>query len=239
MAVTIIAHRCGPDIYPEQTMASAHHALSLGADVVEMDIQYTSDGIPVICHDPNARRIFGVDCNVSDMPSDQFMMLRHVADRTYPSHMLDDVLSAGIAPILFHCKFSGPRIANVVEHLTAFGYGDKAIMGVLLPEDVRTVKDCNPSIATLAFMNIVDNIDAFVSAGVDIIRLWELWVTKALINRIHASGKKVWIMAYDLTQDKVGYTSAENLRSWVDMGVDGVLINEVVWARKALGLESV
>ena len=67
MQPILIAHRCGPDVYPEQSIASARHALSLGADFVEMDIQYTCDGIPVICHDPNVERIFGMDKLCSDM----------------------------------------------------------------------------------------------------------------------------------------------------------------------------
>jgi glycerophosphoryl diester phosphodiesterase len=116
MAITLIAHRCGPVIFPEQTIASAWNALSSGADIVEMDVQYTCDEVPVICHDLNTRRIFGIERDISDMTINQFLILRHEKDRAYPSHTLDDVLSTGIAPILLHCKFSGPHIVDIIKH---------------------------------------------------------------------------------------------------------------------------
>ena len=40
MRPLIIAHRCGPGRFPEQSLASARHALALGADLVEMDVRF-------------------------------------------------------------------------------------------------------------------------------------------------------------------------------------------------------
>ena len=100
----LIAHRCGPSKYPEQSIASARHALLVGADMVEMDIQYTSDGIPVICHDPNTKRMFGEDCLVENMDYNHFMSLRQVQDSAFPSHSLENVLESNVQPVLFHCK---------------------------------------------------------------------------------------------------------------------------------------
>ena len=82
MRPLLIAHRCGPSIYPEQSVASAQYALRCHADMVEMDVQFTSEGVPVICHDLNTERVFGVDCLVRDMSYETFMALRHVKDRS-------------------------------------------------------------------------------------------------------------------------------------------------------------
>ena len=68
----------------------------------------------------------------------------------------------------------------------------------------------------------------------DFIRLWEGWVTEEKIKKVHDAGKKVWIMAGP--PENVGYTSAENLLSWRKMGADGVLVNDIPWARKVLGI---
>lgn len=234
----LIAHRCGPDIYPEQTMASARRALKQGADIIEMDVQFTSDGIPVICHDPNAKRIFGVDSLVSDMTLADFLAMRHVENRTYASHSLDDVLSAGIAPILLHCKNVGEKLERIVEHIAAFQYGDKIIMGVLEPEDVGVVRAVDPNVRTLAFMRGTDATDTFIEAGVDIIRLWEPWVTQERIDHIHAQGKQVWIMVGKPEPKSVGHTTKEALCSFIRMGADGVLIDDVLWARGILSREA-
>lgn len=71
----LIAHRCGPGKFPEQSIASARNAIDDGADMVEMDIQYTKDRIPVICHDLSAKRMFGEDTLVSEMT---FVSILHV-----------------------------------------------------------------------------------------------------------------------------------------------------------------
>ena len=117
MSFIFIAHRSGPGIYPEQTIVSARHSLSIGADMVEMDVQYTKDGIPVICHDPNTLRMFGIDSLVRDMMYSEFMMLRHASDPAYPSHSLDDVIRSGVSPVLFHCKFTGELLKDLAKRL--------------------------------------------------------------------------------------------------------------------------
>lgn len=47
----IYAHRGARGYAPENTMAAFKQALLLGADGIELDIQLTKDGVPVICHD--------------------------------------------------------------------------------------------------------------------------------------------------------------------------------------------
>jgi len=136
----LIAHRCGPDIYPEQSIASARHALSLGADLVEMDVQTTCDGELVICHDPNTARIFGVDKLCSDMTLTEFMTLRHRADRSYPSHSLEDVLSTEIRSILFHCKISGEPLKKLADSIKAHGLEKECVIGVQSTGDVEIIK---------------------------------------------------------------------------------------------------
>jgi glycerophosphoryl diester phosphodiesterase len=44
------AHRGGRDLWPENTLDSFRHAVALGASTLEMDVQITKDGIPVLSH---------------------------------------------------------------------------------------------------------------------------------------------------------------------------------------------
>jgi glycerophosphoryl diester phosphodiesterase len=50
--VTIVAHRGAPKRARENTLKSFLTAASLGAEMVELDVRRTSDGIPIIFHDP-------------------------------------------------------------------------------------------------------------------------------------------------------------------------------------------
>jgi glycerophosphoryl diester phosphodiesterase len=47
----VIAHRGGGDLWPENTLYAFRRAIALGVDVLEMDLRFTRDGIPVILHD--------------------------------------------------------------------------------------------------------------------------------------------------------------------------------------------
>lgn len=53
---TIIAHRGASARYPENTLASFEGAIALGADMVELDVQLTSNGKVVVFHDEKISR---------------------------------------------------------------------------------------------------------------------------------------------------------------------------------------
>jgi glycerophosphoryl diester phosphodiesterase len=52
----VIAHRGGAGLRPENTLAAFSHAVEIGADVLEMDIQRTADGAIVCLHDRTVDR---------------------------------------------------------------------------------------------------------------------------------------------------------------------------------------
>lgn len=61
----IIAHRGYRDLYPENTMIAFTNALIIGADSLELDLQMTSDGVPVVIHDDTVNRTTTGTGNVS------------------------------------------------------------------------------------------------------------------------------------------------------------------------------
>lgn len=52
----VIGHRGAPTLAPENTIESFRIALDQGADAVEMDVQLSADGVPVVIHDADLRR---------------------------------------------------------------------------------------------------------------------------------------------------------------------------------------
>ncbi len=52
----VIAHRGGALLFPENTIVAFRGAVELGADVLEMDVFQTSDGVPVVIHDRTVDR---------------------------------------------------------------------------------------------------------------------------------------------------------------------------------------
>lgn len=62
----IIAHRGAREEAPENTFSAFEHALTYPVDGIELDVQMSSDGVPVICHDPTLYRIVGQRRRVSN-----------------------------------------------------------------------------------------------------------------------------------------------------------------------------
>ena len=234
MSIALVAHRCGTDKYPELTIAAARHSLEIGAAYVEMDIRFTRDNVPVISHDQDALRLYGSTVKICDMLSANFLQLRHTSNRTYSTHSLEEIVSSGVAPILFHIKEGGEHLQQILHRLRAARYEDKVIMGVTSIEDTGIVKAFNSNISVLAFMPAKEHIQAFIDEGADIIRLWEAWVTREDVQKVKATGRELWVMAGAAVEGSVGYTSDDNLKFWQEIGVDGILVNEIEKAKSSL-----
>ena len=52
----VMAHRGGAGLWPENTLLAFERARELGADVIEMDVQSTADGVLVVLHDATLDR---------------------------------------------------------------------------------------------------------------------------------------------------------------------------------------
>ncbi len=59
-APLIFAHRGASADAPENTLAAFSLAAEAGADGVEFDVRIASDGVPVVFHDPDLKRIAGI-----------------------------------------------------------------------------------------------------------------------------------------------------------------------------------
>ena len=69
--VTAVAHRGDPYRARENTLPSLRSALERGADVVEIDVRLTRDGVPVLLHDSTLKRLWEHDRPVSALSADE------------------------------------------------------------------------------------------------------------------------------------------------------------------------
>ncbi len=61
----LVAHRGDATHHPENSMVAFASAASLGIPYVELDVQLTSDGVPIVLHDESLARTHGLDVNVT------------------------------------------------------------------------------------------------------------------------------------------------------------------------------
>ncbi|WOH35705.1 glycerophosphodiester phosphodiesterase family protein [Thalassotalea fonticola] len=64
--VLVVAHRAAWKQAPENSLLSIEHAINLGVDIIEVDIQRTKDGVFVLMHDKTLNRTTNGKGKVSD-----------------------------------------------------------------------------------------------------------------------------------------------------------------------------
>ena len=73
---SVYAHRGASRDCFENTMQAFMEAFSQGADGIELDVQLTEDGVPIILHDTDLRRVAGVPRQVSSMTYAEIKKIR-------------------------------------------------------------------------------------------------------------------------------------------------------------------
>ncbi|KAK2097628.1 Glycerophosphocholine phosphodiesterase [Saguinus oedipus] len=78
--ISAIAHRGGSHDAPENTLAAIRQAAKNGATGVELDIEFTSDGIPVLMHDNTVDRTTDGTGRLCDLTFEQIRKLNPAAN---------------------------------------------------------------------------------------------------------------------------------------------------------------
>ena len=64
----VIGHACAAGEAPANTLAGVGSALSAGADAMEIDVQLSADGVPVLMHDETVDRTTNLQGRVRELP---------------------------------------------------------------------------------------------------------------------------------------------------------------------------
>jgi len=203
-SVVFVAHRGGivPG-YPENTLLAYRQAIALGVHAIEIDLRGTKDG----------------SGNVSDLTLTELRALDAGNGERVPTYeeVLRLVAGTGVT-LLLDIKQSRVLDKEQVVRLTE---EHNAVLNVIVGarslEDLRAFRALNPNLRTLGFIPSVDDIESFVNAGVDIVRLWPKWIyaENYLVHKVHNLGRPVWATAGDAQRDELG--------DLVRLGVNGIL----------------
>ncbi|PMQ02549.1 MAG: glycerophosphodiester phosphodiesterase [Dictyoglomus sp. NZ13-RE01] len=100
----VLGHR-GNSYNPENTLKAFKSSIEMGADGVELDVQKTADGVLIVSHDENLKRLTGIDINVRRT---EFSKLKNVTINGEPIATLKDALEL----IKSHDKFVDIEVKN-------------------------------------------------------------------------------------------------------------------------------
>jgi glycerophosphoryl diester phosphodiesterase len=219
-SIVNVAHRGGiADGSPENTLAAFRRAISLGADVIEIDLRGTKDGRIVVLHDETLDRTTDGTGRVTDYDLVELRTLDAGGGARIPTYdeVLDLVSGTGVQ-LLLDIKVSAVLDKRQVVRLTeTHGAVPGVIVGVRTLADLREFQALNPGLRTLGFVPSPEDVEAFVAAGADIIRLWPRWIhaDPDVVRRVQQLGTPVWTTASDAPRGE--------LEELVALGVNGVL----------------
>jgi len=100
-APILVAHRGYSGRYPENTLLAYQAAYQHGARYVELDLQLTSDNVPVLHHDINLNRMSGVDGDIRDTKAKHFKALH----ASYPQRFGDEFVDNKFTTFRRFCKW--------------------------------------------------------------------------------------------------------------------------------------
>ena len=116
--IIVEGHRGYCAKYPENTLVSFEAALDLGVDAIEFDVWLTSDKVPVLMHDGNAKRTCGVDRHLRDMTYDEVCGLEAAYEAKFGDEFKGKGRSVGVPTLeelLKLCTQKRPDIKLGVE----------------------------------------------------------------------------------------------------------------------------
>lgn len=125
----IVAHRGARDEAPENTAAAFDRALTYGIDGIELDVQMTADGVPVLYHDRTLWKIAGsrrriASLRLSELQTVDWGRWYHPDFAGEPLLTLEETLYRYLPRTRLFIEIksrSGPRRPDPVESVQAVG----------------------------------------------------------------------------------------------------------------------
>jgi glycerophosphoryl diester phosphodiesterase len=200
-----IGHRGAAGHAPENTIASIELALTMGVDVVEIDVHRSRDGHLIVMHDERVDRTTNRTGNIRDMTRDQLAGI--------PT--LDEVLATvkGKAALMIELKVRG--IANDVVSTVQ---NDAVYFASFFHSELLLIRELKQDARTIALIDAAPvNPTAFAReakashAGLSFSSL-----ERHAIHALHAEGIEVFTWTVDDPRD---------IAHARELGVDGIISN--------------
>lgn len=247
----VIAHRGYSGKAPENTLPAFKLAKEANADMVELDYYHSKDGVPVVFHDTTLDRTTdavakwgGSKINLADRTAAELKTLdagtwfdAKFAGTMMPTlvESLDVIQADGGVTLIERKKGDAATCVKLLQErmevnkviVQAFDWKyladfhklePKQVLGALGPPSTRDGKKLTDEEKVLT----PQYVDEAKKAGALVVG-WNNKVTKEAVTYAHAQGLKVWIYTVN---------TAEEANKMLDLGVDGIITNEVTLIRK-------
>ena len=236
----VFAHRGGAKLAPENTMPALDNGIRLGADGLEIDVQLSADGVPVVIHDQTLDRTTDRTGPINALTAAELARVdagyRFELDGAHPFRgqgigvpLLDNVLAKyPHTRVIIEMKGGQPELARAVgASIRKAGAIDRICVGSFYQGSVDAIRAEHPEVTTSASQS---------EARWTLHRSWVRWpwitkqpyvafqvpeyagrmrvVSPAFVRQVHKQGHvlQVWVV-----------NERDDIRRLLDWGVDGII----------------
>jgi glycerophosphoryl diester phosphodiesterase len=223
MRPLVISHAACGGHTPENTLAGIRKALDIGVNGIEIDVQASSDGIPVLMHDLTVDRTTNGSGKVASMSLEE---LRALDAGGEPVPTLDEVLAltAGKALLVIEVKQPGveEQIAAVVRERGAL---NDVMVWAFSAQSLQAMRRAEPLLpgalliapsASGELPNWPRRRERALRIGLQGASIFHLGISAEIANDCRRSG----LALYAWTPD-----SQEDIARLIDIGIDGICTN--------------
>ena len=240
--IDVIAHRGGAGLRPENTLAAFSHAVAIGADVLEIDVQPTADGAIVCIHDATVDRTTDGQGRVDSFTLEELRKLdaghRWSGDggRSFPFRgqgiripTLEEVFSRfPETRMILEMKHGGAAVARpLCDLVRRSGMTEKALVASLNVDAVAAFRAACPEVLTA--MNVAEarTFHSVHRAGLEFVysppvtallipdRIRDRTITTAALVEA-ARRRNVRVQVWNINDE-------ERMRQLAQIGVDGIM----------------
>jgi len=228
----LIAHRGGRIFYPENTLSAFQHAIEIGVDWIEFDVQRTQDNVLVVIHDDTVDRTTNGSGEVGQLSLEQIQALDAGDGEMVPT--FEQVISlakengVGIMPEAKSPELYPDLSEQILRILEKENYVDRSILQSFDPESLILVREKNADLAVCPLSGLwqfdlnepqPDNAES-VCPMAEMVLLYP-W----MIRQAHQDGRKVFVWFGIIESPLV-------MRSMLAMGADGLMVDDPVTLAK-------
>jgi len=220
-SVLIAAHRSDTSVAPENSLPSVVSAIDKGMQVAELDVQLTKDGVAVLNHDSDLRRMAGARLTVHELTFAELRKLSIGEDEEghlirIPS--LGEVLAEtqGRIKLLLDLKPYGgvsEELADeVVRLVKEAGIEQEVRIQSFDSASLARIREIAPEIkiGRILYFALGD----LSELDVDFYTIEQVMLTDPFVNRAHADGREVWVWTVN---------DRRNMKEVLKFQIDGMI----------------
>jgi glycerophosphoryl diester phosphodiesterase len=214
-----IAHRGASMYAPENTIASFRKALEMNADAIEFDVRRSRDGIPVVIHDEDLKRVANDSRKVAELTVEELKKVKVFGKEAIPT--LEEVLQELDGKTVLFIEVKDEDIEEAVVNLVKqYNVIDNSIIISFNSNILKKIKELNNKIEVgilTARPPVTIYIDHALKLKAMAVLPMHSFVTPQVIKEAHA--KKLRVYTWTIND-------VSQALKFIGYGVDGIATDD-------------